>query len=296
MTSNQVELQAAVQEYWDARPCDSDASRLAPGSRFYFAEIEVERYVYQRHVLEFLNEIDWHGKRTLEIGTGVGTDARQLIARGADYDGINIDEGSSAVTRRALAAFELHGRVHVMDATAMRFPDATFDAVYSFGVLHHIPNVERALVEIHRVLKKGGLLLLMVYNRSSINYQLEIRVLRRWGIHLLAVPGAISLLSRLGFPRSTLQRHLELYRALGRLNDEEWLSRNTDGPDNPYSRVYSHAEVKELLSGRFRILRQQVCYFDPRHWGSLARLLPQSAIQILGRRWGWHRVVLAQRL
>ena len=296
MTSNPVELQAAVQEYWGATPCDSDASRLTPGSRSYFAEIEVERYVYQRHVLEFLNEIDWHGKRTLEIGTGVGTDARQLIARGADYDGINIDEGSSAVTRRALAAFELHGRVHVMDATAMRFPDATFDAVYSFGVLHHIPNVERAVVEIHRVLKKGGLLLFMVYNRSSINYQLEIRVLRRWAIHLLAVPGAIPLLSRLGFPRPTLQRHLELYRALGRLNDEEWLSRNTDGPDNPYSRVYSHAEVGELLGEQFRILRQQVCYFDPRHWGALGRLLPQATIQFLGRRWGWHRIVLAQRL
>jgi len=186
--------------------------------------------------------------------------------------------------------------VQAMDATAMRFADATFDVVYSFGVLHHIPDAERALAEIHRVLKSDGLLLFMVYNRSSINYQLEIRLLRRWGLQLLSLPGAIPLLSRLGFPREKLERHRELFRALGRMSDEEWLSRNTDGPDNPYSRVYSRAEVEKLLAGRFRTLRQQVWFFDPRHWGLPARLLPRPALRFLGRRWGWHRIALAQRL
>jgi len=296
VTSTPDELPAAVQQYWDARPCDSDASPLPRGSRSYFAEIEKERYAHQGHVLKLLSEIDWRGKRVLEIGSGVGTDARQLIARGADYDGINLDEGSNTLTRRALAAFALTGRVQAMDATAMRFADATFDAVYSFGVLHHIPDVERAVREIHRVLKDDGLLLLMVYNRSSINYQLEIRLLRRWGVRLLSLPGAIPVLSRWGFPREKLERHLELFRTLGSLSDEEWLSRNTDGPDNPYSRVYSRAEVEELLAGRFRILRQQVCFFDPRHWGPPGRLLPRPIIRFLGRRCGWHRIALAQRL
>ena len=296
VTPTPDELQAAVQQYWDARPCDSDVSRLPPGSQSYFEEIEKDRYAHQGHVLELLNQIDWRGKQVLEIGTGVGTDARQLIARGADYEGINLDEGSSALTRRALAAFGLAGRVQAMDATAMRFADATFDVVYSFGVLHHIPDAERALAEIHRVLKSDGLLLFMVYNRSSINYQLEIRLLRRWGLQLLSLPGAIPLLSRLGFPREKLERHRELFRALGRMSDEEWLSRNTDGPDNPYSRVYSRAEVEKLLAGRFRTLRQQVWFFDPRHWGSPARLLPRPVLRFLGRRWGWHRIALAQRL
>jgi len=296
VTPTPDELQAAVQQYWDARPCDSGASRLPPGTQSYFEEIEKDRYAHQGHVLELLNQIDWRGKQVLEIGTGVGTDARQLIARGADYEGINLDEGSSALTRRALAAFGLAGRVQAMDATAMRFADATFDVVYSFGVLHHIPDAERALAEIHRVLKSDGLLLFMVYNRSSINYQLEIRLLRRWGLQVLILPGAIPLLSRLGFPREKLERHLELSRALGRMSDEEWLSRNTDGPDNPYSRVYSRADVEKLLAGRFRILRQQVWFFDPRHWGPPARLLPRAALRFLGRRWGWHRIALAQRL
>src|SRR5262249_53152933 len=135
-----TEVHAAVCRYWDATPCDSETSALPLGSQGYFGEIERKRYAHQGHVLEFLNQIDWRGKTVLEIGTGVGTDARQLISRGAAYDGINIDEGSCALTRRALAAFDLPGRVQQMDATAMHFADGTFDAVYSFGVLHHIPD------------------------------------------------------------------------------------------------------------------------------------------------------------
>src|SRR5205814_7127580 len=57
--------------------------------------------------------------------------------------------------------------------------DLAFDAVYSFGVLQHIPAAQRAVAEIHRVLKPGGDFLLMLYNRTSINYALEIKVLRK---------------------------------------------------------------------------------------------------------------------
>src|SRR5262245_63757234 len=84
-----TEVHAAVCNYWDTRPCDSQTSALPLGSRGYFEEIERERYTHQAHVVEFLNRVDWRGKSVLEIGTGVGTDARQLISRGADYDGIN---------------------------------------------------------------------------------------------------------------------------------------------------------------------------------------------------------------
>jgi SAM-dependent methyltransferase len=61
------------------------------------------------------------------------------------------------------------------------FPDSSFDVVYSFGVLPQIPQVGRAVDEIHRVLKPGGELLLMLHNRTSINYRLEI-MLRKLGL------------------------------------------------------------------------------------------------------------------
>ena len=287
--------QHQVAEYWNAAPCDSDKSQSPHDSESYYREIERERYSHQSHILEILEWVDWKNKSVLEIGTGVGTDARQLIARGASYNGINVDEGSTEATRRALRTFNLAGQVSVMSATDMHFESATFDNIYSFGVLHHIPDVAAAISEIERVLKPGGFLLFMVYNRSSINYQVEIRHLRRWMLRVLSLPGMIPLLTKLGLPREKLSRHAELYKRFGKLSESEWLSRNTDGPDNPYSVVYGREDIQRLLGQNFRLLRNEVRYFDWRHWGLIGRVLPKKVGHWLGHRWGWHRIVLAKR-
>ena len=78
------------------------------------------------------------------------------------------------------------------------------------------------------------------------------------------------------------------------MSDDEWLSRNTDGPDNPYSKVYGAAETTRLL-GAFCINRSEIHFFDHRHWGVVGRMLPGRLIGALGRRWGWHRIVCAQK-
>lgn len=285
-----IEQTKQVEGYWNAKPCDSDRSARAVGSRAFFLEIEHDRYSHQWHIKELLESIDWSGKRVLEIGTGVGTDSRFIASHGGLYCGINIDQRSSEVTRAALQVFGLEGTVRQMSATAMEFPDHSFDVVYSFGVLHHIPDVMTAMMEIKRVLKPGGVLLIMLYNRSSINYYLEIMFLRRAFRRILLVPGAIAALVALGFPRDKLERHRQLCGR--RMTPEEWLSRNTDGPDNPYSRVYNARETRKLLRG-FNIAYQRTYFFDQRHWGFVGRLLPRFIAHFLGRCLGWHRVVYA---
>jgi SAM-dependent methyltransferase len=175
------------------------------------------------------------------------------------------------------------------------FPDGTFDVVYSFGVLHHIPKVEQAVGEIGRVLKPGGELLVMLYNRTSINYVIEIMFLRKLGLRMLSLPGAIALLHWIGLPHDKLQRHKELHRQRRRMTDQEWLSRNTNGPDYPYCRgVYDSKQTAELFRA-FRIENNEVHFFDHRHWGALGRLLPRSLCAALGRQWGWHRIVYAKK-
>lgn len=288
------EKQNEVESFWNAKPCDSDQSQRITGTQEYFLDIERERYALQAHIKGVLAWIQWPGKRVLEVGTGVGTDARSIISFGGMYTGINVDQGSTDLTARALAAFDLPGTVQKINATTLPFPDETFDVVYSFGVLHHIPNVNAAVSEIYRVLKPGGELLVMVYNRSSINYRIEILFLRRVFRRLLMIPGMVTLLSMLGFPKEKMERHKELYQTFGRISDEEWLSRNTDGPDNPYSRVYGSSEIEVVLN-KFRIERNEVRFFDYRHWGIVGRLLPNILINALGRRWGWHRIVYATK-
>lgn len=293
--NNKEYKQEEVAAFWNAEPCDSENSQLSQTTPEYYQEIEADRYAYQGHILNVLDWLEWKDKRVLEIGTGVGTDARQLIKRGAIYHGINVDEGSCGSTQSALNVFGLAGSVQQMSATEMTFTDNTFDAVYSFGVLHHIPDVQKAITEIHRVLKPGGHLLFMVYNRSSINYQIEIRFLRRLALRVLMIPGFISIFGKIGFPEEKLKRHVELFKAFGRMSDAEWLSRNTDGPDNPYSLVYGKNQIPPLLGKGFRLIMNEVYYFDWRHWGLLGKLLPKSVSRWLGKHWGWHRIVLAQR-
>ena len=251
--------QEAVQEFWNEKPCDSDVSSLAHGDESYYEEIEQDTYSHQGHIYYIMDWLSWDGKKVLEVGTGVGTDARNMIGRGGIYQGINVDQGSVVTTARALEVYGLSGNVTRCSATELVFPDNSFDIVYSFGVLHHIPDAERAVSEITRALKPGGELLVMVYNKSSINYRLEILVLRKLFVRLLRVPGMIRLFGLLGFPETKLRRHAEIF-ASGKLSAEEWLSRNTDGPDNPYSLVYGKQEVEKLLAG-YQIRKNEVIFF-----------------------------------
>src|SRR5881394_1542175 len=148
--------QERVRAYWDRRPCDSELSARERLSREFFLDVERQRYALQPHILECLSWIDWRGKRVLEVGAGVGTDARRLIEQGALYTGINVDRGSTEATARALNAFSLPGTPLQRDATSLDFDDGAFDVVYSFGVLQHIPEVRKAVAGIHRVLRPGG--------------------------------------------------------------------------------------------------------------------------------------------
>ena len=78
------------------------------------------------------------------------------------------------------------------------------------------------------------------------------------------------------------------------MSTEEWLSRNTDGADNPYSRVYSATEAEDLFRD-FEIISNEVYFFDARHWGIAGKWLPERVVDFLGRRWGWHRIVHARK-
>ncbi|HEB87686.1 MAG TPA: class I SAM-dependent methyltransferase [Gammaproteobacteria bacterium] len=284
--------QEDVRDFWDKSPCDSSVSMESREGRAYFEGIARDRYSHQGHINQIMDWLVWDGKKVLEIGTGVGTDARNIVRRGGLYQGINVDEGSVEITKKAMEVFCVDGEVSKCSATGLCFPDASFDIVYSFGVIHHIPDAKSAVSEIARVLKPGGELLIMVYNKDSINYKFEICVLRKLFVRLLHIPGLIKLFGAMGFPEEKLRRHVEIFSANKKMSDEEWLSRNTDGPDNPYSIVYDEREIEDLLS-LFEVKNDEVFYFDARHWGVLGKLLPARLVEFLGTRYGWHRVVYA---
>ena len=92
--------------------------------------------------------------RCLEIGCGQGAVAER---HGAQVVASDYDPAQVSLARERLAGLDGPVEFRVVDARAMPFDDAGFDAVFSFGVLHHIPGGWReAVAEIARVLKPGG--------------------------------------------------------------------------------------------------------------------------------------------
>jgi SAM-dependent methyltransferase len=96
----------------------------------------------------FVHRFGLKDKKILEIGAGSGL----LQDSVADYTALDI----SPTARRFF-----HKPFVEASATDMPFPDNTFDALWSIWVLEHIPNPEKALLEMRRVLKPGGYMFLM---------------------------------------------------------------------------------------------------------------------------------------
>ena len=257
--------QDTVQEFWNAHPC-GDAivgglhDRFSGDYEEFFRRYDEWRYRLEDHIPECLDRTDWQGQQVLEIGLGQGAESEQLIRRGAGWSGLDLTTESVERVRTRLALRGLpFSDLRQGSALDIPWPDDSFDVVFSHGVLHHIPDISRAQAEIHRVLRPGGTLLAMVYARHSLNYQVSIRLIWRAALALAYPVRRSSLVSGSGM----LQQHLVNAEQDGLrhyLQMENFTHRSTDGPLNPYAKVYSRSEVMsdfpdfELLESYKRFL------------------------------------------
>ena len=283
----------AVREFWDAHPCNSALSER-DDRRAYFEEIARKRYSLESHIPLVARFEDFAGKDVLEIGCGVGTDGLQFARHGARYVGVDLSPNSVALAREHFELFGVDGELEVADAERLPFEDERFDHVYSFGVIHHSPDTPAIVRQIHRVLRPGGTFCVMVYNRDSVNFWIEIMFLRRLFRVLLYARAAPRVLGALGLDREKLERHRALMLQKRGASRDEWVSMNTDGPDCPLARVYSAEEVQQLFHA-FADVRSEAWFFNEQHWPVIGRLLPARLRTALGRRWGWHRVVVGRK-
>jgi ubiquinone/menaquinone biosynthesis C-methylase UbiE len=100
----------------------------------------------------------------------MGIDLVELAKRGIEVIGIDLTEKAIDLACKHFKEKKLQAKFKVANAESLPFKNEEFDLVYSFGVLHHTPNTQKAIDEIFRVLKPGGGAYIMLYHKNSLNY------------------------------------------------------------------------------------------------------------------------------
>ncbi|MFO0645397.1 MAG: methyltransferase domain-containing protein [Polyangiales bacterium] len=104
------------------------------------------------------------GARVLEVGCGTGLILERIARVAERAEGIDLSPGMLEQARqRGLSVRE-------GSATELPFADSSFDLVYSYKVLAHVPDIEKALAEMARVTRPGGTILAEFYNPWSLRY------------------------------------------------------------------------------------------------------------------------------
>jgi len=260
-----------TREQWSEDPCGAIYAREAElGTREFFDKVERHRYTeyapWMRSVMGFDS---FAGAKLLEIGCGMGTDLMQFARGGARCTGVDLTPRSIEITRHRFALYNVPGDFMIADGEHLPFANASFDVVYSNGVLHHTPDTERAIREAHRVLRPGGIAKVMLYHRHSLNY---------WGEMILHRGLLRGELLRGSSPEEIMSRYVEYSEHGGR----------------PLVKVYSRREARVLFAPFSEIkveveqmIRQELSLFAP--------LIPEPLFRRLRRRLGWNVIITAKK-
>ena len=213
-------------------------------------------------------------KRVLEVGCGQGGMAALWAERGARITAVDLNPDAVAATRERFSQRGLEGDIQQVDARRLPFSDATFDYAYSWGVLHHSPDLGRSAGELMRVLRPGGEFGVMLYNRRSVLYWYQI----------LYLEGLLHAERRFLSPLQLASRYTDGDRQEG----------------NPHTWPVTAREMRDLF-GRFaarldvRVLGVDIEPIVGLIAPGLPRLIPRIVWKAWARRWGWSLWISGQR-
>ncbi len=160
------DLKKKVRDFWDEASCGERLLLDASDKAGYLAQMG-KRYSLEPFIEGFARFDGARDLDVLEIGVGLGADHQRFAQARARLTGIDLTDRAVEHTRRRCELFGLRCDLRVADAESLPFADQSFDWVYSWGVLHHTPDTEKAISEVFRVLKPGGTAKIMIYHKYS---------------------------------------------------------------------------------------------------------------------------------
>jgi ubiquinone/menaquinone biosynthesis C-methylase UbiE len=230
-------------EQWTADPCGPDVHGIEA--------LMAARREYAPWMASQLGYTESRGLDVLDVGCGQGIDVCEFALAGARVSGIDLTPRHVALAREHVREAGVTANVVEGDVERLPFEDASFDRATSNGVLHHTPDIGRALREIVRVLRPGGSAVVIVYNRRSWHYWLHLFLWR-------------------GILRGLLLRERSMSSLMSADVEESSIGAR------PLVRAYSRREMRTLLEeAGFREVTTWVSPFNPDD-SPLLRPLPRS--------------------
>lgn len=233
------------------------------GENVSYEERRKFRYSLQDYMPATFQFATFAGKLVLDLGCGAGIDSAEFARNGASVVSADLTSTATRLTRDLLREAGFSSPVLQAEATSLPFKSGSFDCVYCFGVLHHIPDARKAVAEINRVLKPGGSVMVMLYHKDSLLYAYSIVYLR--GIK---------------------------ERLLDRLSLDEILSRYSERREGcPYTRAYTKSEAYELFMNCFEEIEITI------HYNCLDLPSSRKVKVALSEEYelGWHLIVKARK-
>ena len=245
-----MKLNDEVRAFWEKEPCGTGNTIVgdtAPGTLEWYEAVEEHRYRVEPFIHSIAQFTRYHGMTLLEVGVGAGTDHLQWARAGVICHGVDLTAAAIETTKRRFELYGMNTELKHIDAEKLPYPDAIFDVVYSWGVIHHSEKPQAILAEIHRVLKPGGRFIGMMYGRYSV------ATLKLWIRHALLKA-----------------------RPWRSFSDVVWHHVESVG-----TKAYTIREISGLLSAFSDVdLIPTITPYDTSH-------LPGWFTQFLPSRWGW---------
>ncbi len=270
-----------VQDWWADNPMtyssthgqnEYDGKKIEAGTKEFYERLDREFYSWNTplHNEYKFGKIfpyeEFKGKKVLEIGCGQATMASNWSKNGTDITAVDLNPTSVELAKKRFELYNLKGQVLQADGNSLEFEDETFDYVYSWGVLHHSPNLEKSIAELFRVLKPGGKFGVMLYHRESI---------REWYI--------VNYLEGFMHNESQFLNNLELNSRYGDGEREE---------GNPHTWPVTKNEMRELFGSYSNNLNIDVLGTDLDSifkflLPGMGMFLPKIVKKAWARRYGW---------
>jgi SAM-dependent methyltransferase len=130
---------------------------------------------YRERLFKPLAFGDGRGKKALDLGCGDGLEAVYLLRRGWKVEGVDIEPHPR--WKELAARYKGRASFKVADAASLKKLKGGYDLVFEKDMLHHVPDPGRVLLEMKRLLKRGGRMVIAECNRYNPIFYVHLTLL-----------------------------------------------------------------------------------------------------------------------